>query len=156
MLSENSKYSLIKLMNNSYLYHIFPSFSSPFGMDYLIANDCGEFQFLTSKEYNDFREQKLVIGSNTFENLKSKFFLTDTAIEDAKFMTKIKFRTKKQNIYSEVSLHMVVTTIRCNCQCIYCQVNSKNNSSAPALDMDISTAKKTVDMIFKSPSDYIK
>ncbi len=50
---------------------------------------------------------------------------------------------------------MVVPTLRCNSNCIYCQVSRKDMYDKN-FDMDKSTAKNIVDKIFKSPSPMIK
>lgn len=139
-------------------YHIFPHCSSEFDDECLISNNAGEFYFLPPKLYSDFLNLKLETTSDLFDDLKSKFFLTDSSIENAKSMIDIRIRTKKKNTYSGVSLHMVVPTIRCNSKCVYCQVSSKNKAMPlrHSTDMSMNVAKKTVDLIFKSPSEYLK
>ena len=49
-------------------------------------------------------------------------------------------------------LHIVVLTLRCNQNCIYCQA-SRRKQDDKGYDMSISTARKVVDLIFESPSD---
>ncbi len=53
------------------------------------------------------------------------------------------------------SLHIILPTIRCNHQCIYCHSSSRADCS-PDSDMDIKTARKTIDFIMSSPSKHIK
>lgn len=52
------------------------------------------------------------------------------------------------------SLHIIVTTLRCNMNCVYCQAASKE-PGCMQYDMDIPTAKRTVEFIFQTPSNNI-
>jgi len=61
---------------------------------------------------------------------------------------------KKELFYSGTGLHIIVVTLNCNMKCVYCQVSSKC-SKTNRYDMDLDTAKKTVDLIFQSPSKEI-
>ena len=70
-------------------------------------------------------------------------------------MLAVKYRTKKGFLNNFTALHMVVPTLRCNSNCRYCQV-SRKDINAVGSDMDKSTAKRTVDMMFTSPSPDIK
>lgn len=54
-----------------------------------------------------------------------------------------------------MNLHMIVATLRCNCLCKYCHASSID-MSAKQYDMSWETARKTIDLIFQSPSDDIK
>ena len=47
------------------------------------------------------------------------------------------------------SLHMMVVTLRCNQKCRYCH-SSVVDPSRTDTDMDLETARKTVDFIFSS------
>lgn len=53
-----------------------------------------------------------------------------------------------------VSLHIINPTLRCNQACHYCYANGRP-INAKGFDMDKSTAKKTVDFIWQSPSEDI-
>ncbi len=120
----------------------------------LISNDVGEYCLLSNKEFMAFTNQELTINSSTYKELLSKQIISegDDYVLD---MLAIKYRTKKNFLENFSSLHMVVPTLRCNSNCSYCQV-SKKNECENTFDMTKSTAKKVVDMIFKSPSQNIK
>jgi len=81
--------------------------------------------------------------------------VTDTEIGPVIDMLATKYRTKKAFLNNFTALHMVVPTLRCNSNCRYCQV-SRKDVSADHVDMSKATAKKVVDLIFKSPSPAIK
>jgi 2-iminoacetate synthase ThiH len=118
--------------------------------EYFLSNDVGEFEFLTNNDFENFVSEKLDKNSDVFLNLKSKQFLTDTNIEEVTNMLATKFRTKKSILNDFTSLHMVVPTLRCNSDCIYCQV-SKKDLTDKGFDMSKQTAKKIVKTIFESP-----
>jgi len=121
----------------------------------LIVNETGEFLFLYKEDFNNMISYKLDTKSDAFLDLKSKQILTDTEVEPVIKMLATKYRTKKSFLYDFTSLHMVVPTLRCNTKCKYCQVSSRSED-AFKYDMDNATAKRTVDLIFMSPSPSIK
>jgi His-Xaa-Ser system radical SAM maturase HxsB len=123
--------------------------------EYFLTNDAGEFQFLKHTDFNDFVNERLDTTSNVFYNLKSAQMATDTDIEPIIEMLATKFRTKKSILNDFTSLHMVVPTLRCNSDCIYCQV-SKKDLCDKGFDMSKTTAKNVVKTIFESPSPVIK
>jgi His-Xaa-Ser system radical SAM maturase HxsB len=123
--------------------------------EYFISNDVGEFLFLPNAEFQKFVSQQLNTNSDIFYNLKSKQMATDTDVEPVIEMLAIKFRTKKSILTDFTSLHMVVPTLRCNSNCIYCQV-SKKDLTDKGFDMTKKTARKIVETIFKSPSPVVK
>ncbi|MFW6014420.1 MAG: His-Xaa-Ser system radical SAM maturase HxsB [Candidatus Nanoarchaeia archaeon] len=63
-------------------------------------------------------------------------------------------RSKKDFLFQGTALHIVVVTLRCNLNCIYCHASSKPYGEKQ-YDMDEETAKKTVDLIFQTPSKQI-
>jgi His-Xaa-Ser system radical SAM maturase HxsB len=122
----------------------------------IVTNDVGEFAFLSSDEFKRFTNGNLPENSETFFNLKSKQFLASHKnLANVIEMLATKFRTKKSILNDFTSLHMVVPSLRCNANCIYCQV-SKKDLTDKGFDMKKDTAKKVVKMIFESPSPIIK
>ncbi|OHB57692.1 MAG: His-Xaa-Ser system radical SAM maturase HxsB [Planctomycetes bacterium GWF2_42_9] len=136
-------------------YQLIPFRFTRFNDDYLLVNEVGEHEFISSTIFGDFTSHQLSTQSSEFLNLKSKYFVTDSDVGPVIDMLAIKYRTKKSFLYNFTSLHMVVPTLRCNSNCIYCQV-SKKDPDAAGFDMDTRTAKNTVDAIFTSPSSHIK
>ena len=59
--------------------------------------------------------------------------------------------------YTGTSLHIIVTTKRCNLKCLYCHASAKSQHiKEPAkYDLNIETAKKIVDFIFQTPNNEI-
>lgn len=57
-------------------------------------------------------------------------------------------------MFHGTSLHIIVVTLRCNYNCIYCQASSRNLKSK-GFDMNKKTAKAVVNTIFQSPNPEI-
>ncbi|MGA1979008.1 MAG: His-Xaa-Ser system radical SAM maturase HxsB [Sedimentisphaerales bacterium] len=143
-------------MNATKPYQLFPfEFMRLNNNKRLVVNEVGEHVFLAEEDFQKLINHTLDHRSSTFFDLKAKHILTDTAIAPVIDMLAIKYRTKKAFLYNFTSLHMVVPTLRCNSNCIYCQV-SKKNPDAIGFDMDKRTVENTVKMIFSSPSPAIK
>lgn len=120
-----------------------------------LSNEVGEFIFITDDDFAKLINKQVPPESELFLNLKAKHMLTNTDIEPVIDMMAIKYRTKKSFLDHFTSLHMVVVSLRCNSNCSYCQV-SKKDLEDKNYDLDNKTAKKIVDLIFKSPSYHIK
>lgn len=121
----------------------------------LIVNEVGELMFLPNGDFEKLISYELDVNSDAFLNLKSKHIATDTDIAPIVDILAVKYRTKKAFLNNFTSLHMVVVTLRCNSDCQYCQVTREEKNSKQC-DMTIGTAKKVVDLIFKSPAPIIK
>jgi His-Xaa-Ser system radical SAM maturase HxsB len=123
--------------------------------EYLLTNDAGEFIFLDNKDFLRFVKGEMETDEDIFYNLKSKQLTTDHSIEPIITMLATKVRTKKSNLNDFTTLHMVVPTLRCNSNCIYCQV-SKKDLTDKNVDMTRATADNVIKTIFDSPAKSIK
>jgi len=117
---------------------------------YLITNDVAKYSFLTKEEFWDFISWK-IISWDKYEELKSKNFIKDENYEE-----KMPFLYAKKNefLWFWPSLHIVVTTLRCNHKCQYCHA-AVGSKSAKEMDMSIETAKKVVDTIFYTSNTHL-
>ncbi len=137
-------------------YIILPFNFKYFNNDVLLVNQAGEHLFLSREEFNDFVNYSLAEDSSAYRKLKSKQILTiESEKETTINMLAVKLRTRKAYISDFTSLHMIVITLRCNCLCKYCHASSVDFTSKD-YDMTWDTAKKTIDMIFQTPSMDIK
>ncbi|RLC36709.1 MAG: His-Xaa-Ser system radical SAM maturase HxsB [Candidatus Nealsonbacteria bacterium] len=118
---------------------------------YLVTNDIGRYVFLTPREFKEFMEGKLDEKSKIFKELEEKEFIRDRL--DLEHMI-YRYGLRKNFIFQGPSLHIVVVTLRCNHRCVYCQTSSRGMEEK-GYDMDIETARKVVDTIFKTPSKAI-
>lgn len=120
-----------------------------------LSNEVGEYLYVTEKEFENFISHSLEYDCKVYNDLKSKQIIADNHIEDVIDMLAVKYRTKKNFLSEFTSLHMVVTSLRCNSNCSYCQVSKKDLTDIN-YDMTKDTAKKVVEKIFESPSNNIK
>ena len=120
-----------------------------------LTNEVGEYLYVTEQEFENFISHSLEYDSKVYNDLKSKQIIADNHIEDVINMLAVKYRTKKNFLSEFTSLHMVVTSLRCNSNCSYCQVSKKDLTDIN-YDMTKDTAKKVVEKIFESPSNNIK
>jgi len=121
----------------------------------LLTNLVGEFIFLSNHDFNLLINHKVDRYQKIYQDLKSKQIITDNDIDLPIDMLSTKYRTKKSYLDEFTTLHMVVPTLRCNGNCIYCQVSSKDLEDHNC-DMDKIIAKRIVEMIFHSPVRAIK
>lgn len=110
---------------------------------YLITNDIARYAFLTKEEFWDFISWRLVDWEK-YDELRIKKFIKDQEYE--RDMT-IEFSKKNQFLAYGPSLHIIVTTLRCNHKCQYCHA-AVAPMTAKNMDMTEDTAKKVVDTIF--------
>lgn len=118
---------------------------------YLVTNDIGRHAFLKPKDFDNFIEGKLDTKNKTYQELQEKYFIKDDL--NTSEMIDI-YRQRNSYIFHGTSLHIIVVTLRCNYNCIYCQASSRS-IKAKGFDMDKPTAKAVVKRIFESPNKDI-
>ena len=137
-------------------YQLFPFKFETLNEDEIsLSNEAGEFCFISNNEFQQLINHDLSSDSETYLDLKAKQIIAESCVNDVIDMMAVKLRTKKSFLDNFTALHMVVPTLRCNSNCVYCQVSRKNIDSKN-FDMSKATAKKIINMIFKSPSPSIK
>lgn len=121
----------------------------------LLVNQGGEYLVVRDEDFRRFIAYELGNREELYHDLRGKFFLWDEDLTFPVQMLATRYRTKKSFLRAFTGLHMLVLTVRCNQKCRYCQVACEG-ASASRLDMQPVTARRAVDLIFKSPSPYIK
>jgi His-Xaa-Ser system radical SAM maturase HxsB len=122
---------------------------SRFGDKFLLTTECGGWAFLDKKGYNLLLRYEL--PDNVFKMLEEKcIILTENNTEK---LMKLQ-RDRLSFLFQGASLHIITPTLRCNQKCIYCH-SSAASSSDVSKDMDVETAKKTLEFIFQTPSQAI-
>ena len=120
------------------------------GNKYLITNDIWRYYYLSQKQFADYISWKITKW-NVYSDLLEKGF-----IQGDGYGRRLASEYQRQNIhlFNGPTLHIIVTTLRCNHVCRYCHA-----SVAPLekweYDMTIETAEKVVDTIFYSSSNSI-
>jgi His-Xaa-Ser system radical SAM maturase HxsB len=122
---------------------------------YILTNMAGEYIVVNQESLLRYSKKRLSTEDDLYNTLKSKHFLYDGDSNVALELLALKVRTKMAPIASFTSLHMFVTTLRCDHSCPYCQV-SRQSENRLAFDMTSETADKALDFTFKSPNPAIK
>jgi uncharacterized protein len=135
----------------------------PFELEFLeheraiITNILGDHLIISQIEACDIVDRKIRIGSILYQQLKRKFFIFDNTddINTIIDLLSIKYRTKNQLVSNFTGLHIFVVSLRCEHSCGYCQVSRQNVDSLD-FEMNEDTANKAIDLMFKSPSRFLK
>lgn len=117
----------------------------------LVTNDIGDFLFLSSKDFTNWLEGKLDKKTATYKSLMKNNFIRDK-LDETDLIQKLESR--KSFLFIGPALHIIVVTLRCNQNCIYCHASAKGMKET-GLDMDKSTINKTLDIIFSTPNQFI-
>jgi len=126
--------------------HILNNFRArKLGNRYFVTTDHGSHCVLSESEFKQLKQNKLDKIMGLLE--EREIILNDRNLEEAVRLT----RNRYNFLARGTSLHIVVVTKRCNMKCIYCQASSETMNRT-GFDMDMDTAKKTVDFIFQTPS----
>lgn len=120
-----------------------------FGDKYFVTTDHGSFCILSLKEFKSFRR-------NDFDqNLKEKLEKKELILNQENLNDSLRLmRCRNSFLFQGTSLHIIVVTLRCNMNCVYCHASSKPENEV-IYDMNKDTAKKTVDFIFQTPNSSI-
>ncbi len=118
---------------------------------YLLTNDSGFYYFLKTDKFKDFMEGRLERKDNVYKELREKGFIRDNFNINKMIKT---YRSCNTSLINGPSLHIIVVTLRCNFKCIYCQAG-RRSMKEKGYDMDIGTAKKVVDTIFRTPNNVV-
>jgi uncharacterized protein len=119
---------------------------------YLLTNDWGRYLILEKDEFKAVMSGKLKEGDALWGRLQEGGFLRHHM--DMGALAKSYIRKNSFQWIAGPSLHMIVVTLRCNQKCQYCH-SSVVDPSRTDTDMDLETAKKTVDFIFATPNPTI-
>lgn len=123
---------------------------------FLITNDVGDYVILHESEIAELIKPEIE-DENLKKKLMSKWlYCDDYNLPQVTEILATRYRTKKSFLFDFTALHMVIPTLYCNSHCIYCQVSSIEYGDKHKYMMDFKTAKKAVDLIFDSPSQYLK
>lgn len=114
--------------------------------NYLITNEFWNYSHLTYQEFHDFCNG--TISWEKLEELDQKLFIKNASYEDRAVLA---YNRKNSFLAYGPTLHMIVTTLRCNHKCQYCHA-AVAPMTAKNLDMTEDTARKVVDTIFYTSS----
>ncbi|MBR9676985.1 His-Xaa-Ser system radical SAM maturase HxsB [Candidatus Woesearchaeota archaeon] len=116
---------------------------------YFVTTDHGSYSILSENEFKKLQQNN--IDAKLKEKLLEREILLDkTNIDEAVRL----LRNRNNFLFFGTSLHIIVITLRCNMNCVYCHATAKSMADK-SFDMTKETAKKTVDFIFQSPNNNI-
>ncbi len=125
--------------------------SKKIGNKILLTNIYGGFVFLTQKQFDSYLNGALSEDDSIYWELQRLGFIRDN-IDFKDYIDK--YRIKNKSLYQGPSLHILVVTLRCNHNCVYCHASAQN-ADKKEYDMDRKTAKKSIDLVFSGPSKNI-
>lgn len=120
--------------------------------DYLLTNDAGNWIFLAEKEFSDLIEGRMKKNSPLSEKLQQAGFIFREKSVISEYASK--YLSLNKSLLQGPSLFIFVVTLQCNHRCLYCQVMPERKG-VKGFDMDKPTAKKAIDMMFRTPSQNI-
>lgn len=121
----------------------------------VLTNIVGQHIFLNDSDFALFSQKKLTSLNSNYRRLKSLHFLYDSDSDIHTNILSSKLWTKKSFISGFTKLHIFVLSLRCNSSCSYCQASRQNVDAGSQYDMTIETARKSVELMMKSPSPEI-
>jgi uncharacterized protein len=123
--------------------------------DVLLTNGVGEHLFLAEEVFRRFTTKALQRSDMAYLDLKAKHFLFEGSGTVPIELLATKYRTKHAFLDGFTKLHLFVVTLRCDHSCPYCQV-SRVTQDRDRFDMTRETARRAVDLMFRSPSRTLK
>jgi len=122
----------------------------------LLINNCSEFIFLSESEFEKFKTNPDFCSAENIKKLKEKFFIVDEVNKKyADEIIETKRLTKHSYLTNDALLLMVVPTLNCNCNCIYCQVTSQIGYKE-SNNLSFNNIVKFCDFVFALPHKDIK
>ncbi len=121
----------------------------------LITSFVGDYLYLSQQEFYDLISGTVAENTDLFKNLQSNFIISSGNINFDIDVLATRYRSKKAFVEDGPVLHMVVTTLRCNQKCKYCQATARSKED-DCVDMSVETAEKVAEKIMQSRSDCLK
>jgi uncharacterized protein len=122
---------------------------------YILTNLAGGHRVIKRDQLDDLVNHRLPAHSTLYDDLKGDHFLADDDSNIYGELLATKYRTRQAHLPDFTALHLFVVTLRCDHSCQYCQV-SRVSEDRTAYDMTPETADRAIDLMFHSPSPYLK
>jgi uncharacterized protein len=120
----------------------------------LATNLVGEHAFLTESQFLSVLDGTCT-DQRLLAELRAKHLIQVRGERLPAELLAIKLRTRLRRLPDSTGLHMFVVTLRCEHTCRYCQV-SRQSSAKSEYDMSEETARRALDLAFRSPSPHLK
>ena len=139
------------------MYTLLPFRFLPHGEDVLVVNFVGDYKIVAVDDFSRLLAGTLQPTETIFKDLQGLEVISSGDAEADVAVLATRYRTKKAFLNDFTVLHMVVTTLRCNQQCRYCHATAKKeDDQRETFDMSLETARKTAEMIMRTPSPVVK
>lgn len=120
----------------------------------LVTNLVGEHAFLTEAQFLSVLDGACT-DQRLLAELRAKHLIQVPGERLPAELLAIKLRTRLRRLPDSTGLHMFVVTLRCEHTCRYCQV-SRQSTAKSDYDMSEETARRALDLAFRSPSPHLK
>ena len=134
-------------------YHLLPFTFSRISNHEVLVNELGDMIISPNGTVSKLVNREPIDGE-LFKSLAANFFVSDTQIPALSDVYAMRLREKKRFLDQFTALHIFVLTLRCNQNCVYCQASSCNEDCS-SVTMSRHTMKKSVELMFRSPSPYL-
>ena len=135
------------------MYNLLPfNFSRISGKDVLV-NEAGDMLISPEGTVEQIVSRTLP-KNDLYKSLVSNFFIYEGKFPPLLEIYSEKLREKKRFLDNFTGLHIFVLTLCCNQNCVYCQASSQDEHMS-GCTMSKETMKRSVDLMFSSPSPYL-
>lgn len=134
-------------------YHLLPFTFSRISGHEVLVNELGDM-IVSPNGTVEKLVHRLPMNEELFKSLAANFFMSESQIPALSDVYAMRLREKKHFLDQFTSLHIFVLTLRCNQNCVYCQASSCNEDCA-TVTMTKDTMKRSVELMFKSPSPHL-
>ncbi len=114
----------------------------------LLTNDCGDHVRLERREFDALMAGTLAKDRPVWRELSSRNMIRGAEVEGR---AADRIRARSSHLFAGPGLHIVILTLRCNHNCVYCHA-SRQPASRAGFDMNVETAGRVLDVVFESPS----
>lgn len=122
---------------------------------YVVTNLVGEYCVLNDADLVALAEKRVERSSPLYRTLVSRQFIREGDDTLPLELLAARYRTQREPLKQFTALHIFVVTLRCDHSCPYCQV-SRVTEDKVTFDMSRDTADRAIELMFQSPSPYLK
>ena len=135
------------------MYYLLPFTFSRFSGKEVLVNEAGDMLISPEGTVEQIVTRTLP-KNDLYKSLFANFFIYEGKFPLLLDIYAEKLREKKRFLDNFTSLHIFVLTLCCNQNCVYCQASSQDEHMS-GCTMSKETMKRSVDLMFSSPSPYL-
>ena len=115
----------------------------------LVTTCVGEYLLINEADFQRLIDLRLDTDTELYRALRTRHIVCDAGHSPFLSGVAAQQQTRKQYLREDPGLHIVVTTLRCDHRCHYCQISPRREDEV-GFDMTEVTANAVVDRIFES------